>query len=230
MMEKFPQTPAMPSAEKESGEAERERREKEYVAFIEDKIARPENYIAGTVYKLSDEVCVKIIPDDQVRSDVAVYNPENNPKREATIMESLSDLSVEGVRSPVFLDYYAQRNEFNEIYHAIIMEKLDAVNLQYIVNGIEDIPHGLYAKELFTKLEHYLDALHEKGIYHGEFELCNIMVGSQGEPYVIDFGRAGYLSENNDYQKKLLVDNDRQVFARVREEFLRYCKKHLNIL
>ncbi|MCA9365255.1 MAG: hypothetical protein KC736_05160 [Candidatus Moranbacteria bacterium] len=203
------------------------RRRAEYVAFIEEKIQDPKNYIdkggAGKVYRLSEKgVCIKIIVDRHEQPNAHEYNLGTHPESEAHFMEVLGSFGVGSVRSPKLLEYFKAYDKEGKLYHAIIMEEIDAVNLQHIMNGTKEMPKNMDPEAFFDEIEEYIDALHIKmEMTHGDNELRNMMVGrEEGRLYMIDFGRSESLRGKTKEQKERLKKKDWDIFERVRKEFL----------
>lgn len=144
------------------------------------------NGAVAEVYQLANRkgVCAKIV------KDFDKYKEGNTIHQEAKFLEKLNGFEVDGVRSPELVCTVSTINTY-----AILMEELDAVNFRRVLEGHDKLPESFDFNTYFSKLRNYLNNLHEKGIYHQDFVLRNMMIDNKtGDPYVIDFGKA----ENKD--------------------------------
>jgi predicted Ser/Thr protein kinase len=174
---------------------------------IQSTIDDPEKYIdkggAGTVYKLSaaDEgrVCIKILERRESAPD-----PGHTADIEARFLRIMSNVEVAGVRAPRCFGYWV--SEDADWLPGIVMEQLDAVNLQHILNGKEDFPDSFDAEEFFDALEEYIDFMHSRvGILHDDMAPRNVMVDrATGKPRVIDFGRSRFLHRLSEREQVML--------------------------
>jgi tRNA A-37 threonylcarbamoyl transferase component Bud32 len=109
---------------------------------------------------------------------------------EARIQERMNDLVVGGVRSPQLVQYIQ-----GETWHGLIMERLNAVNLQYVLNRKAPLPEQFNKDKFLQSLGDFLEETHErKKIYHGDLFPRNVMIHNEtGDARVIDWGRSGQL-------------------------------------
>jgi len=180
--------------------------------MIEDRSSYIDEGGAAKVYSFNVDVtpdqqrmiCVKILKERQENPDIA-YNKGNSVGEEAKFLEDVTGIEAGGVRSPYYLGHYKSEDK-----NLLLMEELNAVNLQHILNGTESFPEKFDVNEEFKGLENYLKMLHEMGIAHGDIEARNIMIDREsGQCYVIDFGRSVRLNLLKDEtQKKENIDND----------------------
>ena len=178
---------------------------------IRDFVNDPENYMdkggAGSVYTLGEDagVCVKIIKNRHGRASSEQYDLGNSIRDEAMFLRKLSDFSVKGVRSPEYISALTGGQ-----YGALIMEKLDAINLQHIINGEAEPPAGFNPVAFFDDVDTYITALHdEKGVCHMDLEPRNLMVDrSTGKPYIIDFGRSVSTQGLSPQERRKREDDD----------------------
>ncbi len=144
---------------------------------------------AGKVfsYGFGSGVCVKIMKNRHRGAESARYNLGNDPKTEAIITSRMSACEVSGVRSPSCLAFL----EGGE-YGVILMEELNAVNLQLVLNGDEKMPENFNFEKAMDSLYEYVEKMHsEMDIAHNDLYARNIMIDREsGNPYVIDFGRS----------------------------------------
>ncbi len=81
----------------------------------------------------------------------------------------------------------------------LIMERLDAVSIKDVLEGIEDIPEGFDVDAYFENLRTYIEKVqNEARIYHRDLHAGNIMVGKNNTAFVIDFGSAIKASSEED--------------------------------
>jgi serine/threonine protein kinase len=169
-----------------------------YVEYLERAVNNPKNYIdrggAGEVHALGPgRICIKLMKERGDENLVDAYGQEihydlgNTPRTEAWFIEELSDFEVEGVRSPALVEYFEGPE-----YAAIVMERLEAVNLQHVLNGTAPLPPKFELDDFFERLESYIYELHDaKSLLHGDLEPRNVMIDLRtGYPRIIDFGRS----------------------------------------
>ena len=176
-----------------------------YFDYIQRRISDPSRFMdkggAGSVFNVNDSICIKMIEDreelEKRRAQKEGREPfhlslGNRPHVEARIQERLNDLTVEGVRSPQLVQYIQ-----GETWHGLIMERLNAVNLQYVLNGTAPLPEQFNKDKFLQSLGDYLEEVHDqKKIYHGDLFPRNVMVHNEtGDARVIDWGRAGQPQE-----------------------------------
>lgn len=197
---------------------EQERRVFEYLTLFKNALTNQENYIdhggAAKVYSLDkNDICVKIMKDRHISQNANMYDLGARPIEEFRFMEMLHNFSHGGVRAPI-AEAYLESGETT----AIVMEKLNAVNLQHILNGTEDLPEGFDHDKFLTDLDNYINALHsEKGLVHMDLYPRNIMIDREnGQCYVIDFGRARDISQLPEHEQQRIIGND---YARYDEIF-----------
>lgn len=162
--------------------------DEEKIARMLDKIQLIENdnqlFIAEgkTAHVFRDPnqpaVCYKFV------HNLAEYEAWNSVDKEAHFLEDLSSLSVDGVRSPSLISVI-DRPEMK----VIVMERLDATSIDGIIRSKRPLPDGFDTKVFFQRLRAYVEKMHERGIYHRDLHEGNILIGRDGTPYVIDFGR-----------------------------------------
>ena len=129
------------------------------------------------------EMCYKIITDSQE------YETCVNVKEEMNFLAKLSELNIDGVRVPKA--YYYHMSPEN---HLCIMEKLNAANLQEILEGKHALPEDFDIDKQFNNLRKFFDIMHTQyHIHHRDFHEGNIMFDlDDGTAYVIDFGKSVY--------------------------------------
>lgn len=197
---------------------EQERKVFEYLTLFKEALMNQENYIdhggAAKVYSLDkNDICVKVMKDRHVSENAQMYDLGARPIEEFRFMEMLHNFSHGGVRAPI-AEAYLESGEST----AIVMEKLNAVNLQHILNGTEELPEGFDADKFLEDLDNYINALHtEKNLAHMDLYPRNIMLDrNNAQCYVIDFGRAQDVSKLPEHEQQKRFDND---YARYDEVF-----------
>jgi len=117
----------------------------------------------------------------------------------------LSDLQISdevGVPKPIYTyeDFYTDKNGNLAKVDIIAMKELNAVSVEDVLRGLEEIPENFKAEDFWKKIRGFVAEMHEKGIYHRDLHGGNVMIGkSDGKPYVIDFGTAVYATEYDAY-------------------------------
>jgi serine/threonine protein kinase len=209
-------------------------RQSQYVKYLEQQVNNPENYIdeggAGKVYALGEgKVCIKLMPERNPEDMVDAagqlmhYDLGNSVRTEAWFLEELSGFRVEGVRSPSLVEYLEGPE-----YAAIVMEQLDAINLQHVLNRTEEFPETFDLEDFFDRLESYIYELHDsRQMLHGDLEPRNVMIDRKtGEPRIIDFGRAKYLPALPEEQRSTAEQKERKKFENIREKVTAFVKLH----
>lgn len=199
----------------------RGKREKEYADFLRGIITNPENFIdkggAGEVFSFradSASLCIKVVANRHDRIDAHMFNLGNSLLQEAHFLEHLDHFSIRDVRVPQYLEVLlGDRHGF------LIMEQLDAVNLQHVIHGTESLPESFDLEDFFDSLDHFVTGIHEiKKVAHMDLEARNIMVDKKtGKPRVIDFGRAVFLSQHESLANEQRMNKDYQDLAKVEE-------------
>ena len=170
---------------------------------IVEIVSDEKNYIdkggAGTVFDLG-AYCIKLMKNRHNKKDMG-YDLGNSPYQEYKIQNLLRGLTIDGVFVP---EIYGVG--IGEESSAIVMGRLDAVNMQKVLNGEEKLPDNFSLEDFFADLEGYMiDGVHERGIIHNDLKPRNIMICRQtGKPRVIDFGRSLYFEEKPDNFRALL--------------------------
>jgi len=183
--------------------------DKEFNEWLEKHVKDPEKFIgvggAGKVFRL-DNQCIKMMINRHNQPGSDKYNLGNTAQKEANIQAHLSDLVVDGVYCPKVVGFYE-----GEKNCAIVMEELDAVNMQLVLNGKEELPKGFDNDIFFERLEDYLSEMHERGVVHKDLDPRNIMIDiNTGLPRVIDFGRADIDTEKSEgFEMRCLKDFDK---------------------
>lgn len=163
---------------------------KKYLKFAAQMVSDKQNFLgeggAAKVFDAKDGTCIKILRNRHKEISKG-YDLGNSPEKEFDYLERLHGFERSGCRSPI-------AEMCIEVGDAalIVMEKLDAVNLQLVFNGQEELPEGFDFEAFYKSLEGYIGSLHaEVGIAHNDLYPRNIMVDrNTGMPYVIDFGRS----------------------------------------
>lgn len=127
------------------------------------------------------EHCFKLI------RNFSEYTNCNSITEELSFLDEVCNLEVNGVRAP------RPRVAFEcEDIHILVMETLDAVNLEDILSGKEKMPENFNQEKALNDLEEYFKILNEKyRIVHNDVYARNLMVDRKsGQFYVIDFGKA----------------------------------------
>ncbi len=132
----------------------------------------------GSVYKghdtkLDRTVAVKIPRQDQLGTDGA-----EQFFREARAAAQLRHPNIVGV--------HEVGSENDTVF--IVSDFVEGVDLAEWLTGTQPTPHE--AAELCTKLADALHHAHQIGVVHRDIKPSNIMMDTQGEPHIMDFGLA----------------------------------------
>ncbi len=192
-------------------ESEAENNAKKYLEYLAHLVEDNDNYIdhggAGKVYDLGDRNggCLKIMKNRHLSKNSDMFNLGRTPLQEFQIMERLHGLSRLGCRAPV-----AEMCIETGDTAIIIMEKLEAVNLQHVFNGTKELPDGFDYELFYKALEDFIDAMHkERGVAHQDLYPRNVMIDLEsGLPYVIDFGRSVILDKDNESKWRDHTEDD----------------------
>ncbi len=154
---------------------------------IRDAEGRPDLYVGegktAHVYRdpYTKALCYKFV------NNFREYEAWNNVDHEAHFLEDLGDLNVDGVRVPHLTGVI----DLPDI-KVIGMEYLDAVSIDSIMRRDRQLPENFDMGNFFKRLRAYVAAMHERNIYHRDLHEGNVLIGRDGTPYVIDFGKAVY--------------------------------------
>lgn len=177
---------------------------------------KPEFYIdkggVGTVYDIGNRFCIKILDERHTSPNRHLFDLGNTPDVEAAFQEKMSHAVYEGnTRSPKMFGTISSQIEGER--NALIMERLDAVNMQHIINETVPIPEGFDLDTYFEDLEKYLQNMHERyQIAHNDLYARNIMIDQEtATARMIDFGRSVDLTKlSSDSEKQKFIDFDWQ--------------------
>lgn len=178
---------------------------KELREKIVEIVTNRENFIdkggAGQVFDLGT-YCIKLMKNRH-NSDLK-YNIVNPPQKEYEIQGLLGNVTIDGVFAPRVYGMGEGKED-----SAIVMGRLDAVNMQKVLNGEEGLPENFSLDGFFADLESYIaNGVHELGIIHNDLEPRNIMIDKKtGKPRLIDFGRSLYFERKPD-NFEVLANNE----------------------
>lgn len=149
-------------------------------------------------FPTAPDICVKYVKDQEA------YNEGNHLRVEFRFLEDLRGVVVEGVRSP---DPYFIRIHPSE-GHSYGMERIKGKSLSAILERpaenaeLIELIRGLNQAEVKNKLVAYMSELHKRKVTHGDLFMRNIMVDSQGDFFVIDFGKAKTEEVGEDHEDR----------------------------
>lgn len=165
------------------------------------------------IHPESPNVCVKYIKDvdTYTKTDIPLY-------KEYVRLRELQNFSFMGVRTPT--PYFENTNG----EHMYGMERIMGNTLIQIMEKPEEnaelvkLARTLNRKTVLNNLVCYVKEMHDKfKITHGDLEVINIMLGNDGDFYVIDFGKSKYEEIGEDHE--LYRDNDMKTLKSAIEEF-----------
>ncbi len=157
----------------------------------------------GKVYELPQGYCLKVIEDRHNSPNNGMFTLGNRPIVEARIQEQMSNTVYDGpTRAPKLFGVLNAEKLGDP--NAIIMERLQAINLQHIIKGLADPPETFSTEPFFDELERYIKHMHgQENIVHLDLYARNIMVDIQsGAPRVIDFGRANRITNTTPTEQR----------------------------
>lgn len=210
---------------------------------IKEIVGHSENFLGkgGTalVFDLGDQ-CLKIMPNRHADKNAGSYNLGNTVSAECGIQNHLREVEVDGVYAPRVLSFYDGAK-----ITAIVMERLDAANMQMVLNGKEYLPNNFLGDRkiksqdeidealdvFFDALQNYVLEMHERGVAHCDLMPRNIMIDkSTGKPRVIDFGRAKRISAGSgkrSAEEFKLMEKDLEELEKAREKMEAFLKTKL---
>ena len=143
--------------------------------FMHDRVTDPERFLglggAGMVYALENNVCVKVMRNRFNDKNASKYNLGNPPEREVDLQNQLRGVVVDGVFAPVVIGFYRGQET-----SAILMEQLDAVNLQVVMKGLAKLPPNFELERFFDGLYGFVDTMHT--VYR-DLEPRNVMIDNK---------------------------------------------------
>lgn len=97
---------------------------------------------------------------------------------------------------------------FTNLFHAegqhqfyLVMELVEGGSLRAYLDNQNRNSHGDVAQFLNTGLTSAIKFIHERGIIHRDTKSCNILLRSDGQPVIADFG----IAMHSEQTKKLVV-------------------------
>jgi serine/threonine protein kinase len=138
------------------------------------------------------------------------------------------DEDVEVPRPYLSADYSTNENE--DGFRFMMMERLNAVSIRDILDGKGRLPVGFSISDFRSKINSFLEKMHNKNIYHRDLHEGNIMIANDNSKiYVIDFGASskGY-GDENPYREELTTDT--KIFTRDEDNVVQICnslRKHI---
>lgn len=210
----------IPGERRSEEEAERIKRETiEFLYSFEEERYFIDKGGAGMVYKIPSGYCIKIIEDRSKSKNRNMFDLGNPPLVEARFQERMSQTTFSGkTRVPKYMGTI--ESEVDHLHSAIIMERLNATNLQHIINGAAPLPENFSIHDFFEDLERFVQHMHEvEEIAHCDLYARNIMIDNEtSDPRLIDFGRAVNLRKiESPAKRKELIDQD---FLRLDEAYI----------
>lgn len=174
---------------------------------------------AGKVYELRGGICMKVLLERHEMPNSELYDLGNTVEEETKLQQQMARTKYEGsTRVPGTIAYLS--GVYPGERSAILMERLNAVNLQHVINGTAQLPENFDINGFFESLEDFVAHMHDvEHIAHMDLYARNIMVDNEtGTPYIIDFGRSIRLKDpENDGQK---TEDDWDRLEEVYEELI----------
>ncbi len=129
----------------------------------------------------------------------------NDVEKEGEFLSEVSEIQADGVRTPK--PFYSVK--YGE-YHALVMERLDAVSVQDILDKKASLPVNFNFADFFKRLSSFLKEMNSQKIYHRDIHTGNVMIDNNtGRPCVIDFGcsKRARLGSEDPYKKEGKMGN-----------------------
>lgn len=165
---------------------------------------------AASVYSLPQGFCVKIIDPRHNSPHKHLFNLGNTVLQEGHFQEVMSGLVTKSTtRTPKLLAIFS--NQAVGEKGALVMEKLDAINLEHVLLRRQKLPDTFELESFFDNLEMFVQNMQDnEKIVHGDLFARNVMVDiATGQPRVIDWGRSQYLDmAKNDKGEQKLINDD----------------------
>ncbi len=107
-------------------------------------------------------------------------------KREAQTLQRMRHPGIPCVKSDGYFSFVLNENSGKEL-HCLVMEKIEGQNLEQWLKQNKPINQALALKWL-RELTKILGMLHQNDLFHRDIKLSNIMLKSDGQLVLIDFG------------------------------------------
>jgi serine/threonine protein kinase len=172
------------------------RREKDIKEFWESNKAVIEQMVSNVDQKLGDgntsevfflgknkNLCVKILKktyDGTYRVPFA---------KEMKFLEDVYGIDSEVKTPKPYL--IAEHTDGETEVKFILMERINAVSIRDIIEKNGKFPDNFNVEDFRKKMLNFIDMMHNRNIHHRDLHDGNIMLGEDGQIYVIDFGRSG---------------------------------------
>lgn len=99
-----------------------------------------------------------------------------------------------GVRVPR-IHYFLR----NDAMRAIAMERLHAVSVMDVLDGVAPLPAAFDRDRFHTALNAYVGEMNAAGYYHRDLHAGNVLIDTEtGMPYIIDFGMSRFAPTGED--------------------------------
>lgn len=134
-------------------------------------------------------LCAKIVSNQTIKPEAKLYHPIKI-ENEFTIAAGKIKGNVK-IPTPFFIANLVDSEKENDPKaQIIVMETIKGTSLAEIIEGAS-LPENFDIDSFFKKLRDFVKKMHEEAnIYHRDLHEGNIMVTTEGEPVIIDFGAA----------------------------------------
>ena len=142
----------------------------------------------GYIYRARDSYVTSQLNQDNIVA-IKVLHPELADSEDALLLLKDETIKTRSLSHPNIVKVFSASSSDN--YHFVVMEWIEGETLEQLIK--RNKPSGLSQKRAKPILNQLIDALtyaHTKGIVHSDLKPSNIILDSQGNLKILDFGIA----------------------------------------
>lgn len=112
-----------------------------------------------------------------------------------------------GIKTPLTMAYMIDP-ELKEEF--ILMERIYGCSIKDIIYGQDQVPDKYDHKKFFGQLKENIKKMHENNIHHRDLHEGNVMIDTNGDPVIIDFGTSctAFSGDEFPYKEEVLMFNE----------------------